>query len=124
MDDGVVTRESPHGFDDTVKRLERAIDGLGLTLFARVDHRQGALGSGLDMQPATVLTFGNPRLGTPAMLDRPLAALDLPLRVLAWEAEGRARVSYQEPAYVAARFGIPAHIPARAADVADAALAA
>ena len=49
------------------------------------------------MQEATLLVFGNPRVGTPQVLAQPLLALDLPLRVLVWESVVRARVSYQEP---------------------------
>jgi uncharacterized protein (DUF302 family) len=124
MADGVLTRESPHSVSDTLARLEGAIAELGLTLFARIDHRDGARRSGLEMHEATVLIFGNPQGGTQTMLERPLAALDLPLRVLAWEREGHTQVSYQEPGFVAERFGIPVQIPARAEAVIDAALAA
>ncbi len=114
MAKGVVTRDSPHRFAETLERVEGAIAGADLTVFARIDHRAGARSSGLDMEEATVLVFGNPRLGTPAMVAEPLAALDLPLRILVWEREGRVRVSCQDAAFVADRFGIPADIPAHA----------
>ncbi len=74
------------------------------------------------MQQATVLVFGNPRVGTPPMLAQPLAALDLPLRVLIWEQDRKTRVSYQEPAFVARRFGISEEIPAHAEALVDRAL--
>lgn len=112
--DGVLTRESPYDFAETLARVQRAIAERGLTVFARIDHRAGARAQGLDMQEATVLVFGNPRLGTPAMLEQPLAALDLPLRVLVWEQDATARVSCQEPAFVSRRFGIAETIPAHA----------
>ena len=117
-----MTRESPRSFGETLARLERAIADLGLILFARIDHRAGARQAGLDMHEATVLVFGNPAGGTAAMLKEPLAALDMPLRVLVWEADGGARVSFQEPSFVARRFGIAAAIPQRAEAVVDAAL--
>jgi len=59
------------------------------------------------MQEATLLVFGNPLIGTPTMPAQPLVALDLPLRVLVWEQDGEARVSYQQPDFVARRFSIP-----------------
>lgn len=122
MPDGVLTRDSPFAFADTLERIERAIVERGLTLFAKIDHCEAARQAGLAMQPTTVLVFGNPRIGTPAMLAEPLAALDLPLRALVWEQDGRVRVSYQQPAFVAARFGIPAEIPAHAETLIDSAL--
>ncbi|HLI32612.1 MAG TPA: DUF302 domain-containing protein [Solirubrobacteraceae bacterium] len=124
MADGILTRESPHSFGETLARLKRAISDLDLIIFASIDHRDGARRAGLDMHEATVLTFGNPCGGTAAMLQEPLAALDLPLRVLVWEADGRTRVSFQDPAFVARRFRIPADIPMRAQAVVDAALSA
>ncbi|MEO6859470.1 MAG: DUF302 domain-containing protein, partial [Solirubrobacteraceae bacterium] len=120
--DGVNTRESPYPFAEILERIEQEIIDRGLTVFARIDHRAGARGQGLDMQQATVLVFGNPRVGTPAMLAQPLAALDLPLRVLIWEQDGKTRVSYQEPAFVARRFGISEEIPAHAEALVDRAL--
>lgn len=120
---GVTTRESPYPFAETLARVERAIGQHRLTVFARIDHRAGARGVGLEMQEATVLVFGNPRVGTPAMLEQPLVALDLPLRVLVWEQDGRGRVSYQQPEFVAGRFSIPTDVPAHAESLVEAALA-
>lgn len=120
--EGVATRESPYPFAQTLARVERAIAERGLTVFARIDHRAGARHSGLEMQEATVLVFGNPRVGTPAMLAQPLVALDLPSRVLVWERDGTACVSYQEPDFVARRFSIPRDLPAHAEALVVAAL--
>lgn len=122
MVEGVSTKPSSFPFAETLERVENAIGERGLTVFARIDHQAGAKSAGLEMQPATVLVFGNPRVGTPAMLSEPLAALELPLRLLVWEQEGQARVSFQEPAYLAGRFGIPAEIPAHAEAIVDTAL--
>lgn len=113
MTQGVVTRDSSGDFGQTLERVEQAIVAHDLTVFARIDHRAAAKAQGLSMHPATVLVFGNPRIGTPAMLTEPLLALDLPSRVLVWEQDGRTHVSYQDPAFVAHRFGIPPDAPAQ-----------
>lgn len=39
---------------------------------------------------------------------RRLLALDLPLRVLVWEDEGRARLSHLDPAWLGERYGLGA----------------
>jgi uncharacterized protein (DUF302 family) len=38
------------------------------------------------MRPRTVIVFGNPKLGTPAMVKTPLLAIDVPPKALVWEA--------------------------------------
>jgi len=85
---GIESVESPYSVELTISRLETLIRSKGLTLFAHIDHGAGAREAGLQMQPAHVLIFGNARSGTPLMLVRPLLALDLPLKILVWEAPG------------------------------------
>lgn len=105
---GVVTKVSPSPVADTCARLAAAVHTKGLTVFARIDHHAGSVGVGLDMREAQVLIFGSPRAGTPLMVAAPLAALDLPLRVLVWQdANARVWVSYQNVSSLAERYGIP-----------------
>ena len=66
------------------------------------------------MPPATVLIYGAAKGGTPVMLAAPLAALDLPLRVLVREREdGIATVAFHPVAEMLARAGAPLDIGAR-----------
>ena len=69
----------------TMDALEEAVTGAGATVFARVDHAGGAANVGLELDPEQLLIFGNPKLGTPAMQDDPLAGLYLPLKVLVYQ---------------------------------------
>ena len=83
---------------DTMDRLETAVENAGATVFARVDHAKGAASVDMELRPAELLIFGNPRLGTPAMQDDITAGLLLPLRVLAYEdADGQVWLTWQEP---------------------------
>ena len=53
------------------------------------------------------MVFGNPVAGTPVMEAAPLAALELPLKVLIWaDGDRGTQVSYADPAVVAARYGL------------------
>jgi uncharacterized protein (DUF302 family) len=79
----VVVVPSLYSFEQTLERLERAIEAAGLSVFARFDHALAARQAGLAMPPPTVLVYGAARGGTPIMLAAPDTALDLPLRVLA-----------------------------------------
>lgn len=106
-DNGIVTVPSKHSVKETIDRLESLVKSNGLTVFARLDFSSDAEKSGLKMKPAQLLIFGSPKAGTPLMVDNPLIALDLPLKVLAWEDfDGSVFVSYNNPVYLRARYGI------------------
>jgi uncharacterized protein (DUF302 family) len=95
-------------FQATLDRATAAIAHAGLILFNTVDHQAGARDAGLEMPPATVLTYGHPRGGTPIMRAAPGTALDLPLRVLIRERDdGRTVVVFRPIAPVLRRAGVP-----------------
>ena len=88
------TVASKYPFDETVTRLQNAIQAKGMTVFAVIDHHAAARQNGLEMQPATVIVFGTPKAGTPLMVKDPAFALQLPLRVLVTETDGKVQVVY------------------------------
>ena len=105
--DDLAVRPSKYSVKDTVDRIVAALDAKGIKPVARVDHAAGAKSAGLDMKPAEVLIFGNPKLGTPLMLANPQAAIDLPMRVLAWEdKDGKVWVGYVKPDVLKARHSL------------------
>jgi len=106
--EGIVTRPSPFSVQETLERLQEAIQSRSLTLFAHIDHSGEAKRVGLTMQEAHVLIFGNPKAGTPLMIASPLLALDLPLKALVWQGnDEQAWVSSPSVAYLTARYSIP-----------------
>ena len=107
-DSGIITRPSRHSVAQTVETLTAVLRAKGVTLFALVDHTGEAAKVGMTMPPTKLLIFGNPKAGTPLMLAAPSVAIDLPLKILVWEdAQGRAWLSYNTPAYLQERHGVP-----------------
>lgn len=104
---GVVTKASPRTVADTVSKLTGMIAAKGLTLFAVIDQREAAQKAGLDLRDTVLVVFGSPAAGTPVMAAVPLAALDLPLKALIWDDGGQTKVSYYDPAALAARHHVP-----------------
>lgn len=90
------TVESKYSFDETVRRLTDAVTSKGMTVFATIDHQAAAQKDGLTMQPAKVIVFGTPKAGTPLMIKDPAFALQLPLRVLVTEADGKVLVVFND----------------------------
>lgn len=102
-----LTIDSRYDFAATVTALETAIQEKGMTLFARIDHQAAAKEAGLDMQPATVLIYGSPKVGTPLMQNDPTLALQLPLKVLITENDGKVQVLLNSVEQVVARSNTP-----------------
>ncbi len=107
-DRGIITQPSQHSVDRTVERLTVQLQAKGVTLFALVDHSGEAAKVGMKLPPTKLVIFGNPKAGTPLMLAAPSVAIDLPLKILVWEdAQGKVWLSYNSPAYLQQRHGLP-----------------
>jgi uncharacterized protein (DUF302 family) len=118
--DGIITKASPHSVGDTLARLQRLLKAKNLTLFAVVDHSGEAERVGQHLPDTKLVIFGSPAAGTPVMVASPLSALDLPLKILIQEDDqGAASVSYNAPAYLAARYHLTDELTARVAAVGD-----
>ncbi len=111
--DGIVTKLSPRSVDETVARLSGILADKGLKQFAVIDHSGEAEAVGLHLRDTKVVIFGSPPAGTPVMEAAPLAALDLPLKVLVWADDDQTKVSYTAPALLAARYGLSDELAAR-----------
>ncbi len=106
---GVVTIPSHHSVDGTVEKLQQILQAKGVKLFALIDHSGEAEKAGMQMRPTKLLIFGNPKAGTPLMVASPTIAIDLPIKILVWEdGDGKVWISYNDPAYLQARHGLPA----------------
>jgi uncharacterized protein (DUF302 family) len=112
---GIVSKLSPRPVAETVERLTALLSAKGIRLFAVIDQAAEARQAGLDLRDTVLVIFGSPAAGTPVMAARPLAAIDLPLKVLVWDDDGQTTVSYYSPATLAARHQLPAELAAKLA---------
>jgi uncharacterized protein (DUF302 family) len=113
----VTTKVSPRPVAATVSRLTGILAAKGLQVFAVIDQADQARQAGLQLRETTLVIFGNPAAGTPVMDAAPLAALDLPLKVLVWADGSRTNVTYYSPAALAARYGLSAELAANLAGI-------
>jgi YD repeat-containing protein len=104
---GIVIKASKYSVAETLNRLEGVLKAGGMTIFARIDHSGEAAKVGLQMRPMQLLIFGNPRGGTPLMVASPTAAIDLPMKALAWEdTSGKVWLTYNAASYLKSRHDI------------------
>jgi uncharacterized protein (DUF302 family) len=106
--DGLRLLPTQHAVADVLQRVQSLARARGLTVFAQIDFSGDAERSGLTLRPTGLVILGNPKGGTPLIVARPTVAIDLPLKILAWQdAEGHTWVAYNEPEYVQARHRLP-----------------
>ncbi len=98
---GLVTKESAVDVNTTINRLEKIIKKKGITLFNRINHAQNSRNTGAsNVLDAELLIFGKPAVGLKMMSKDPRAGLDLPLKILAYEAQdGKVYVSYRDVSF-------------------------
>ena len=109
-DQVVVTRVSPWSIADTVARLSAVVSARGMKVFAVIDDSDEARRVGLALRDTVIEAA-------------PLAALELPLRVVVWEDGYLTKVSYPSPAEVARRYSLEGDLEA-ALDSIDAVISA
>ena len=114
---GVVTKLSPLPVAGTVAKLTGILSAKGVKLFAVIDQSAEARQAGLSLRETTLVIFGSPVAGTPVMAASPLAALDLPLKVLVWDDDGQTSVTYYSPAALAARHHLGADLARNLASI-------
>jgi uncharacterized protein (DUF302 family) len=113
----LTTKPSPRPVAATVSRLTGILAAKGLKVFAVIDQSEQAREAGLTLRETTLVIFGSPAAGTPVMDAKPLAALDLPLKVLIWADGNQTSVTYYSPAALAARYELSEALAANLAGI-------
>jgi uncharacterized protein (DUF302 family) len=106
-DTGLITLKSVHSVGETANRLESLLKEKGMTMFAHIDHAEGAKKVGETLRPTELLIFGSPKVGTALMQCGQSIGIDLPLKALIWEdAGGQVWLTYNDPQSLAERHGL------------------
>jgi uncharacterized protein (DUF302 family) len=104
---GMITIKSANSVKVTLDKLETVLKKKGITIVTRWSHDAGAKKVGIKLRPTELLIFGNPKLGSHFFTSQQTAGIDLPLKALAWkDSKGQVWLSYNDPAYIAARHSI------------------
>ena len=107
--DGIVTIPSPFSFEETVKRVNAAINAQNDTLhFGTVNFQANARELGVEIAPSYLILFGGPGPGGKAMADAPTLGLDgFCQKFLIWEdASGQIKLSFNDLLALAERQGV------------------
>jgi uncharacterized protein (DUF302 family) len=104
---GVTTHRCRGTFDQVLRRLVAAVERADASVVEVIDHSGEAFEAGIAL-PETKLLFIGHRADTADMVESaPIAALELPLRVLLREdSDGSVSISYPELDDLVARYGL------------------
>ena len=105
---GVVVRSSPYTVKETIDRLVIFLQQHGATVYARINQQSELNNTGLKINPLEMILVGDPEAGGLIMIENPFAALDLPLKIVAWEDEkNKIWVGYIEILYIEEKYSLP-----------------
>jgi uncharacterized protein (DUF302 family) len=106
-DNGVVKVRSAYSVPETIARIKQDVAAKKIMFFSETDQAKLAADAGIKLDPSTLLTFGNPALGSQFMTSNPDAGIDWPVRVLVTQDKtGQVWVLYNNFAYIARRHHI------------------
>jgi uncharacterized protein (DUF302 family) len=109
--DGLRILPTQHSVADVLARVQSIARARGLTIFSQIDFSGDAERSGLALRPTGLVILGSPKAGTPLIDAAPTVAIDLPLKILAWQdADGRTWVAFNDATYLQARHRFPAEL--------------
>ncbi len=98
--DFTVKKESIYTPEQTVEKLELMLEGAGFKVFTVINHKKAAENVGMRLPFSSVIVFGKPLVGTKFIQENPLAALELPLKILVFREKGKTYVAYKSPFYI------------------------
>jgi uncharacterized protein (DUF302 family) len=104
---GITVRSSPWSVKETIDRLVVALEEHKATIYARINQQSEVHNAGKEIPPLEFILFGNPKAGGLIMAENPIAALDLPLKIIAWEDPKGVWLAYNNASYLEERYALP-----------------
>src|ERR1700744_2245312 len=104
---GIITRQVAYSVKESIDKIQSVIEKNGATIYARIDQQAELKKAGITINPLEFLLFGNPVAGGKLMVENPVVALDLPLKIIAWQDEHQQTwLAYNDAAYVQERYAL------------------
>ena len=102
-----VVLPSSHPVKETVDRLVILLERADMTIYARINRQVESEWFGKHILPFEYILCGNPELSGPIIEKNPLTALDLPLRIIAWEDNySKCWVAYKDPEFLVNSYAV------------------
>ena len=104
---GITIRSSRWSVKETMDRLVVLLEENKATIYARINQQSEVHNAGKEIPALEFVLFGNPKAGGLIMAENPIAALDLPLKIIVWEdAQKGVWLAYNTAAYLEERYAL------------------
>jgi len=104
---GIISKTSPYSVKETVDRLVVMLTLHDIKIYARIDQQEELQSSQIAALPMEYLLFGSPKHSGPLMVENPLVAIDLPMKIIVWQSDdNEVFVTYNDAVYLSERFGL------------------
>ena len=103
---GVTIQPGKHSVKETIDRLIVVLEAHKATIYARINQQSEVHNAGKEIPPLEFILIGNPRAGGLIMAENPIAALDLPLKIIAWEDAKGVWLAYNNASYLEERYAL------------------
>ena len=105
--EGLIVKQSRHSVKETIDLAKELLERSGAKIYARIDQQAEAASSNIKLGKLEYLLFGSPAKGGQLMAVDPLIALDLPLKIIAWDdSSGNTWVAYNDPSHLMQRYSL------------------
>ena len=104
----IIVKTSDNSVEATMDKLQNIVNKKGFTVFAVVNHQQGADKVRMKMPESEEIIFGNPKMGTTLMLENMQAGLDLPIRILVYQdpRDTSTKIAYRDGAWLSSEHNL------------------
>lgn len=99
-------KQSPHTSEESMQMLKEIVIQKGLTIFGEIDHDENAEQVGMKLQSVGILSFGDPEVGTMLIQADPHVGIELPLKIIVFERNGRTMIGYTNPESYADKYDL------------------
>ena len=104
---GVLTKTSHYSVKETMDRLVILLQRHDITIYARINRQVELKWFDRYIRPFEYILCGNPAVCEAIIEKNPLTALDLPLRIIAWEdTDSKCYVAYKDPEYLINNYSV------------------
>jgi uncharacterized protein (DUF302 family) len=94
--ESLIVLSSKYTVNETIDRLVILLEGLKMTIYARINRHTEFKRCGPRSQSMQYILFDDPKLSGYLIEKYPILALGFPMKIIAWQ-DGGCKVAYEDP---------------------------
>lgn len=95
--EALIVLSSKYTVNETIDRLVILLEGLKMTIYARINRHAESKRCGTRYQSMQYILFDDPKLSCYLIEKYPILALGFPMKIIAWQ-DSDCKIAYEDPA--------------------------